>query len=150
MFFGVDVGSMPLEDVVLRVSPLARQTSFELPRQAIRAIETSPEWRGWNQGEGYQEPEWREGLCGITLLPVDELRDLHFAPWIEDRPCLVFFPIIFAISYPTYSSLKAHCIAQNFITQSYLRQEKPPKNQTIDSHYCMASYERRMTAVSIL
>lgn len=84
-----DVGHVALEDIVLRVSPAIRQNSLRLPDQAARAISNSPQWRGWADREIGHEPVWQDGLCGITLLPVEELTDLHFAPWVEDRPCLV-------------------------------------------------------------
>ena len=88
-FMIADINCSPLEDTVMRVAPLVRQQSLQIPRQASRAISNNSQWRGWNQREAHQEPEWQDGLCGISLLPLDHLEELHIVPWVEDRPCLV-------------------------------------------------------------
>jgi len=43
----------------------------------------------WSGLRSASEPRWEAGLCGITLLPLEELEELHVVPWLEERPCLV-------------------------------------------------------------
>ena len=54
-------------------------------------------WRGWSERQQDEEPEWQEGLCGISLLPLEHLSDLHVAPWVQEKPCLV--PPLPALTY---------------------------------------------------
>ena len=69
-----------------RVAPLIRQQSVELPVHAAGALSQHPRWGAVMQADSR---DWQDGLCGVCLLPLEQLQPLHVAPWLEERPCLV-------------------------------------------------------------
>lgn len=77
---------MQLEGVVAAVAPHIPSHCDLIPVQAADALAEGPRWSELRSAE---EPRWEEGLCGITLLPLEELQELHVVPWLDERPCLV-------------------------------------------------------------
>lgn len=75
-----------LEEAVFRVAPQMPQHVERLPRQTSTALSEAPRWHQLRQR---QERQWEDGLCSISLLPLDQLEDLHVTSWEDERPCLV-------------------------------------------------------------
>lgn len=79
-------GEDSLGEAVFRVAPQMPRHIEQIPRQATHALSEGPRWEQMRQAGSRQ---WQEGLCGISLLPLEQLEELHIAPWLDDRPCLV-------------------------------------------------------------
>ena len=78
--------SSSLGEAVFRVAPQMPRHVERLPRQTSFALSEAPRWHDLRQS---RERGWQDGLCGISLLPLDQLEELHVTTWMDERPCLV-------------------------------------------------------------